>query len=68
MENKRDIRESECVIVKKKEICRTCCFYEYFGNAGYCHRFPPNQDGNGKNSIDEPPCVSEDSWCGEHKK
>ena len=49
-------------------ICINCEYYQPLGNAGHCHRFPPNQDGKGTSTIDEFPMVKEDDWCGEHKK
>lgn len=36
-------------------------------NVGDCHRYPPIQDGAGKNTIDTPPSVYGDGWCGEWK-
>lgn len=56
----------------KKEVittCRKCIYFAKFGdNAGSCLRYPPVQDGKGRNSIDEPPTVKAAGWCGEHKE
>lgn len=50
--------------------CGNCEFYEGIGDAnnGYCHRFPPENDGKGTKTIDEFPFVREGNWCGEHKR
>lgn len=48
--------------------CKTCEFFESIGNVGNCHRFPPNQDGQGLVTVDEQPVVKETGWCGEHKR
>ena len=52
----------------KKKLCEKCLFYVALTDeTGSCHRFPPIQDGAGKNTIDKPPTVIKDSWCGEFK-
>ena len=54
--------------------CKTCKYYEQYGvsamntGVGKCRRFPPVSDNQGDATVDEPPVVREDGWCGEHKK
>jgi hypothetical protein len=49
--------------------CEDCKFYEPIGDAsGDCRRFPPDQDGQGSDTIDEFPNVRPSGWCGEYKK
>ncbi len=50
--------------------CEKCKFFEPIGdgNNGYCHRFPPENDGRGSKTIDEFPFVRKGEWCGEFKK
>jgi hypothetical protein len=52
------------------EECKTCKFFEPIGdgNNGYCHRFPPENDGQDTKTIDEFPFVRKRYWCGEHKR
>ena len=51
--------------------CKTCKYYEPFNKdavGGYCRRFPPVGDNRGSHTVDSFPTVSENDWCGEHKK
>ena len=50
--------------------CKKCEFFEPIGdnNNGYCHRFPPQNDGQDTKTIDEFPFVRKGYWCGEHKE
>lgn len=52
--------------------CKTCFYFEAFSKTdkerGLCHRFPPDQDGSGKFSIDQFSTVPAKEWCGEYKK
>ena len=48
--------------------CQDCKYYESQGNAGFCHKFPPENDGKGIATVDEFPVVKEADWCGEYKK
>lgn len=50
--------------------CKTCEFFEPIGDAknGYCHKFPPQNDGQDTKTIDEFPFVRKGYWCGEYKR
>lgn len=48
--------------------CEECDHFESIGDVGKCHRFPPEIDGKGQNSVDEFPIVRKDYWCGEFSK
>jgi len=51
--------------------CKTCKFYKPYdttGTIGQCRRFPPIQDGQGLNTVDEFPTVRSEYWCGEYKR
>ena len=51
------------------DYCGTCKFYEPIGDIGFCKRFPPEADGKGPHSIDEPPTVRlMTTACGEYKR
>lgn len=52
--------------------CEECEYfesiYESDNSIGHCHRFPPNQDGQGISTEDEFSVVKGHRWCGEFKK
>lgn len=51
----------------KDERCETCRFGKQAGGFVSCRRFPPTSDGKGDMSVDRPPLLKRDDWCGEYK-
>ena len=48
--------------------CEKCKYFQLVGDNGRCRRYPPSQDGNGVNTIDEFHMVKKIEWCGEYKE